>query len=290
MLKNDLWKIGPQVVLISAGMTAVCHSENTVVEVVPQVVLASEYQSGLPLVQYWVSEKLDGIRALWTGHELLTRKGKRIYAPSWFTEMLPDFAVEGELWCGRGLFNLVQSTVLDQAPDEEAWRQVRFMLFDMPSKDNSLSFELRYRKLVSWVESVDAVNIGHVEHKAIATESALLALLDSIVSAGGEGVMLRRVASVYRAGRTEDLIKVKRHKDAEAKVIGYKAGTGKYQGQMGSVLVQLENGQTFYIGSGFTDEQRQNPPLIGDYITYRYNGYTHNGLPRFARFVRVRQE
>ncbi len=290
MLKTELWKVGQNVVLLTAGITLLGHHDHANADVEPKVVLASEYETGLPLSQYWVSEKLDGIRAIWTGHELLTRKGKRIHAPRWFIELLPDFSVEGELWAGRGLFNLVQTTVLDQTPDEKAWEQVRFMLFDIPSKDKSLSFEQRYRQLVRWVESVNADNIGYVQHDAIATEQELLALLDSVTNTGGEGLMLRRVASLYRAGRTDDLIKVKKHQDAEAKIIGYKAGTGKHQGKMGSVLVQLESGQTFYIGSGFTDEQRENPPLIGDYITYRYNGYTHSGLPRFARFIRVRQE
>ncbi len=290
MLKTDFWKVGQKVVLLTAGMSVVCVSENATAEVEAKVVLASEYQRGLPLSHYWVSEKLDGIRAIWTGQELVTRKGKRIYAPNWFTEALPTFSIEGELWCGRGLFDLVQSTVLDQTPDETAWRQVRFMLFDMPSADRGANFEQRYRQLVRWVDSIDSENIGYVEHKVITTEHALLALLDSVTKDGGEGVMLRRVASVYRAGRSDDLIKVKRHQDAEAKVIGYKPGTGKYEGQMGSVLVQAENGRTFYIGSGFTDQQRLNPPLIGDYVTYRFNGYTHNGLPRFARFIRVRQE
>ncbi len=290
MLKAELLKVGQQVVLFTAGITGLCFGENAIAEVEPNVVLASEYESGLPLNQYWVSEKLDGIRAFWTGQELLTRKGNRIHAPGWFTKMLPDFAVEGELWCGRGQYNLVQSTVLDQTADEQAWNQVRFMLFDVPGADMTETFAQRYRKLVDWVESADSENLGYVEQKAITSEQALLAHLDLVMNAGGEGVMLRRIDSRYRAGRTEDLIKVKRHKDAEARVIGYKAGTGKYEGFMGSVLVQVENGRTFYIGSGFTDMQRQNPPAIGDIITYRFNGYTSNGLPRFARFMRVRRE
>ena len=290
MLKTELLKAGQKAVLITAGMTGLCLGDNAVAKVEPEVVLASEYESGLPLSQYWVSEKLDGIRAIWTGKELLTRKGKRIHAPGWFAKMLPDFAVEGELWCGRGRFSVVQSTVLDQTPDEQAWAQVRFMLFDLPGADKTWNFERRYRKLVNWVEAVDSANLGYVQQKAIASEHALMVHLDSVTHAGGEGVMLRRIESFYQPGRTDDLVKVKRHKDAEARVIGYKSGTGKYEGLMGSVLVQAENGRTFYIGSGFTDDQRKNPPAIGTIITYRFNGYTKNGLPRFTRFMRIRRE
>ncbi len=204
--------------------------------------------------------------------------------------MLPDFSVEGELWCGRGQFNLVQSTVLDQIPDERAWNQVRFMLFDVLDAAKEWNFQQRYRKLIRWVEAADSEMIDYIKHSEITSEDALLAQLDLVTNNGGEGVMLRKIDSFYRAGRSDDLIKVKRHQDAEARVIGYKAGTGKYKGLMGSVLVQDESGRSFYIGSGFTNEQRKNPPVVGDNITYRFNGTTSNGLPRFARFIRVRQE
>lgn len=290
MLKMEWLRVGQQAVLLTAGLSGIYVGECTAVEAIPKVVLASEYESGVLLSQYWVSEKLDGIRAVWTGRKLLTRKGKPIHAPDYFIKALPDFAVEGELWCGRGQFNVVQSTVLDQIPDEQAWRQVRFMLFDLPGADKSWSFEQRYHKLVNWVEKSDTEHLGYIEHKAIASESNLLALLDSMTNSGAEGVMLRRIESLYRAGRSDDLIKVKKHQDAEARVIGYRKGTGKYQGLMGSVFVEIDNGYTFYIGSGFSDEQRKNPPAIGDVITYRFNGYTNKGLPRFARFLRVRVE
>lgn len=290
MRKTDLFKIGQHIVFFTVGVSGISFSENVVAQVEPYVALASEYESGLPLNHYWMSEKLDGIRAIWTGKALLTRKGKLIHAPDWFLKMLPDFAIEGELWCGRERFNLVQSTVLDQVPDEQRWRQVRFMLFDMLDADETWSFALRYRKLADWVEKNDAANVGYIEQREIASEHALLAHLDSVTNAGGEGVMLRRIDSLYRPGRTDDLIKVKKYQDAEAKVIGYKTGTGKYQGLMGSILVQAESGVTFYIGSGFTDEQRKYPPAIGDVVTYRFNGYTNNKLPRFARFMRVKRE
>ena len=87
-----------------------------------------------------------------------------------------------------------------------------------------------------------------------------------------------------------DLLKLKRHHDAEAIVVGYKSGTGKYSGMMGSLLVHTEEGIQFYIGTGFTDEMRLDPPPIGSRITFRYNGYTQNGKPKFARFIREKAE
>jgi len=57
---------------------------------------------------------------------------------------------------------------------------------------------------------------------------------------------------------------------------------------MGSIDVVTPDGRQFAIGSGFTDAERADPPPIGSWVTYRYNGYTSTGLPRFARFMRMR--
>jgi DNA ligase-1 len=235
-----------------------------------------------------MSEKLDGIRAFWTGRHLLTRKGNRIFAPDWFIQSLPDFPVEGELWAGRGNFHLVQSTVLDSVPEHDRWKDIRLMLFDIPGLKQP--YTERLRRLTQLVERSGSSCLGYIEHTPVASESAMLVFLESLQEQGGEGIMLRRADSYYRAGRGDDLIKLKKHQDAEARIIGYKPGNGKYTGMMGAVHVQMNKGRTFYIGSGFTDEMRDNPPPIGAVITYRFNGYTSTGLPRFARFLRVRRD
>jgi DNA ligase-1 len=58
---------------------------------------------------------------------------------------------------------------------------------------------------------------------------------------------------------------------------------------VGALIVRTPEGLEFAIGSGLSDALRQTPPAIGSEITYRYNGYTSNGIPRFARFLRERQ-
>ncbi len=98
--------------------------------------------------------------------------------------------------------------------------------------------------------------------------------------------MLRKIDARYQAGRSNDLLKLKKHQDAEATVIGYRLGSGKYKGKMGSILVRTPDGIEFYIGSGFSDAERADPPEIGSLVTYRYNGLTTEGKPRFARYVR----
>ncbi|MCF6453550.1 DNA ligase [Vibrio sp. MMG022] len=252
----------------------------------PPVSLAESYQDGIDVSQYWYSEKLDGIRAYWTGQHLVTRNGNRIYAPEWFTKVLPDYPLDGELWAGRGNFHLVQQTVLDKTPVEGAWRRIDFMVFDMPYSAGD--YQKRYYNIQDLVFTIDAPHIKYVEHRAIQDEKHLFTQLDRISQSDGEGVMLRKVSSRYQAGRGSDLLKLKRYEDAEALVLGYKPGTGRLLGMMGALLVRLPDGTEFYIGSGFTDDVRKTPPRIGSTITFRYNGFTHNGKPRFARFLRER--
>lgn len=252
----------------------------------PPVSLADSYQDGIDVSQYWYSEKLDGIRAYWTGQHLVTRNGNRIYAPDWFIRVLPDYPLDGELWAGRGNFHLVQQTVLDRTPVDSAWQRIDFMLFDMPYSAGD--YRKRYYNIQDLVFAIDAPHIKYVEHRAIQDEIHLFEQLDQISQSDGEGVMLRKVSSRYQAGRGSDLLKLKRFEDAEALVVGYKPGTGRLLGMMGALLVRLGNGTEFYIGSGFTDDIRKSPPRIGSTITFRFNGYTHNGKPRFARFLRER--
>ncbi|MBY8081127.1 DNA ligase [Vibrio fluvialis] len=274
--------------LIAAALLTTQHSAALAnpLAFVP-VAQANEYHDGINIYEYWQSEKLDGIRAIWNGKQLLTRNGNPIYAPRWFTDPLPDYALEGELWAGRGHFALVQQTVLDHTPSDEAWRKIDFMLFDMP--DAAGDYTKRYYNLIHVVDSASSKHIKYIEHTPVLSEQELLRYLDTLVNENGEGIMLRKVTARYQAGRSNDLLKLKKHQDAEARVVGYKISNGKYKGLMGSVLVRTDEGTEFYVGTGFSDEQRLNPPEIGSLITYRYNGLTAEGKPRFARFVRVRE-
>ena len=100
--------------------------------------------------------------------------------------------------------------------------------------------------------------------------------------------MLHHRGSIYRNGRSEWLLKYKRHDDAEARVVAHLPGKGKYEGMTGSLLVERPDGVRFRLGSGLSDVQRADPPPIGAWVTYRYDGLTSKGVPRFARFLRVR--
>jgi len=257
------------------------------------LMLANVYRPGINLAAYWVSEKLDGVRGYWDGERLLTRGGERIAAPAWFTAGWPKVPMDGELWAGRGQFAKAVSTVRQQTPDDAAWRAMRFMVFDLPTQGGP--FTERIPALNGRVSQIDQPWVLAVAQFKVTNHSALQKLLLKTVKLGGEGLMLHRGASLYKAQRTDDLLKVKMHEDTEARVIAHIPGKGKYAGVLGALLVEMPGingkpGQRFKLGTGFSDEQRQSPPAIGSTVTYRFRGLNNGGIPRFASFMRVRED
>ncbi len=285
--------------------------------------------------EYWISEKYDGIRAYWNGHDLLTRNGHRIHAPAWFIHDWPHEPLDGELWLGRGRFEALSSIVRATTPDATAWQRVRFMVFDLPAHPGSFTQRLnRLRLLLANAAPISSERDGvaplppHTpaprsdwpataprqgsailppSHSAtpaqvrssglrlapqfrLADRKSLTAKLEAIVAARGEGLMLHRADSPYRIDRSDDLLKLKPLQDAEAQVIGHLPGNGKYRGMLGALQVRRADGLPFRVGTGFTDAQRRSPPPLGTWITYSYYGFTARGVPRFARFVRVRTD
>ena len=254
----------------------------------PALSLAQAYREDLPLATYWVSEKYDGVRGYWDGRQLWSRGGQPIAAPAWFTADWPSVALDGELWAGRGQFPHAQSTTRQQQPDDTAWRRMRFMVFDLPG--HAGPFDVRLPALQRLVRTLDKSWVQAVPQQRIADRAHLQRRLEQVVRAGGEGLMLRRGDAPYRGGRSEDLIKLKPFDDAEAVVVGHLPGTGRYAGMTGALLLEMPSGQRFRLGSGLTDAQRRTPPPIGTTVTYRHHGWHASGLPRFARFWRVRLE
>ncbi|MBP9641656.1 MAG: DNA ligase, partial [Acidovorax sp.] len=249
----------------------------------PALLLAQVYRPGLPLQDYWVSEKYDGVRGFWDGRTLRTRGGETVQAPAWFTAGWPEVPMDGELWAGRGRFSHAQSTTRQQQPGDVAWRQIRFMVFDLPGDKGT--FDQRLPALNALVESLGQPWVQAVPQRRVANDAALQALLHRTVRAGGEGLMLHRGASLYRAGRSDDLIKVKTHEDTEARVVAHLPGKGRHAGRLGALLVETPSGQRFRLGAGFSDADRERPPPVGSWVTYRFRGTHNGGLPRFASFV-----
>jgi DNA ligase 1 len=254
----------------------------------PPLMLANVYREGVvtDLAQFWVSEKLDGVRAYWDGRRLLTRAGNIIAAPRWFTDRLPDIALDGELWATRNAFERTSGIVRTNAPDDADWRALKYMLFDMPHERGM--FDERLRRLQRVTDDARIEWLAAIPQMRLTDSAHLARMLNDVEALGGEGLMLHRGTSMYVAGRSDDLLKVKSFDDDEAKVIGYEPGRGKYAGMMGALVVERADGAQFRIGSGLSDAQRKAPPPVGAWVSYAYNGLTNSGLPRFPRYLRLR--
>jgi DNA ligase-1 len=247
--------------------------------------LATLYQDDLLVKNYWISEKLDGIRARWNGSALITRNGNIINAPAWFVKNLPKQTLDGELWLDRNSFEKTASIVLRKSPNQ-GWQNIKFMLFDLPEHKGNFSQRLTELKVL--VHAVATPHLQVIPQFKLADQNQLMLKLDELVAQGAEGLMLHYQEAYYQDGRSENLLKLKKHQDAEATVIAHISGKGKYKSMLGSLLVELENDLQFKIGSGFSDMQRRNPPPIGTIITFKYFGLTARGIPRFASFLRIK--
>lgn len=249
----------------------------------PPVMLAKPYRQ--QSVSGWLaSEKLDGVRGYWNGVEMLSRKGTVFPAPTDFIANFPDFPLDGELYSGRGKFAETSGKVRSG----KDWSAIRYHVFDVPNAKGGLRDRLAV--LEKWLGKYPNVNIVIVEQRPISDIDEAIRMREQIEHAGGEGVMLRDPNAPYLPTRTETLLKLKSHQDAECIVREHLPGKGKFTNKMGSMICELPNGQSIKIGTGFTDTERENPPAIGTTITYRYNGYTKTGKPRFVRFWRIRNE
>ncbi len=253
----------------------------------PRIMLADTYQEGLNVSQYWVSEKLDGIRARWDGTRLLSRGGHTLAPPEWFTKHFPILVLDGELWLGRGRYEDTASIVRKQYA-HEGWRQIRFMIFDLP--EHLGTFDERVMAMKNLATQIHSPYLAIIEQHTFSSEEDLKEQWQSILDLGGEGFMLHRKTAYYVEGRSPQLLKLKPYTDAEATVIGYRPGKGKFTGQVGSLKVEMGKDRVFYIGRGLSNAQRRTPPPLQSRITFRHQGFTKNGIPRFPVFLRIRNE
>ncbi len=253
----------------------------------PQIQLANIYHDNINLKEYFVSEKLDGVRGYWDGKNLISREGKIFTAPEFFTKDFPKEVIEGELWVGRGRFEEACGIVNTKDFNNPDWRKIKFMLFDLPKHPGK--FYERLEALKTLVARSNSEFLQVIKQEKISDKNKLKQKLQEVVKQGGEGLMLHHLDALYKAERNDDLLKLKTYLDAEAQVIAHIEGKGKYKGMLGAILVRNFDGVEFKIGGGFSDEQRKNPPEIGSVITYKYFATTKNGKPRFASFLRVRE-
>lgn len=252
----------------------------------PPLLLAHRWEDQDP-TGWWLSEKLDGVRAYWDGKQFISRLGNAYLAPDWFIEGLPEFPLDGELFAGRGRFQHAVS-VARRMDKGDGWSSLAYVIFDAPALAHG--FEGRIKHLEDHFGARPWPQAKVLEHRVCTGHDDLHAELRRVEGLGGEGVMLRRPGSRYVAGRSDTLLKVKSFLDTEARVVGHQAGTGKHKGRLGALLVELADGTPFKVGTGLSDAERGAPPQVGDIVTVRYQELTDAGVPRFPSYIGVRTD
>ena len=253
-------------------------------------------------VSGWLaSEKLDGVRAYWDGENLLSRQGKKLNTPRSFTKNFPKFALDGELYAKELKFEEIQATVMDKLPNEKAWQRLKFHIFDVPEASGGLLDRLEV--LAKFLKNEPNENLIIIKQIKMRDNAQFLKFTEDIIAKGGEGAVVRDPNTPYERKRSKNALKFKKFKDAECKIIAINKGSGKYSKAAGSLTCKALGGKDkeekagepkagtiFKIGSGLSDEKRQNPPKIGSIITYKFQNLTANGKPRFPIFLRVRED
>lgn len=248
-----------------------------------KIMLPLVYQEGIDLSNWLMSEKLDGVRGYWDGKRLLSKNGIPFNPPRSFTKNFPDFEVEGELWGGRGTFEKTVSIVMLKDA-HIGWHDLKFAIFDVPKATGGFEERLNIAKM--WFGRHRSEFAFVIEHKPVTSTEYLQNELKMIEEVGGEGLILRKAGSFYRAGRSKDILKLKSYSDMEAVVVAHLGGEGRNAGRMGSLLVELpRNKLRFKIGSGFSDAVRKNPPPVGKVITFKYYGFYNSGIPKFPSYL-----
>ena len=262
-------------------------TESGAKETAPPLLLAESWVNDVDLSGWWMSEKLDGVRAYWDGKQFISRLGNLYHAPDWFIAGLPDFPLDGELWMDRKKFQRTVSIVRRQDKSDH-WKEISFLVFDAPGLDKDFETRLGFfkdhlqRHKLPYAKPHDQILCEGVDH--------LRRELTRVEGLGGEGLMMRKPRSRYEVGRSSTLLKVKTFHDAEAKVLNHLEGAGRHKGRLGALEVELADGTRFSVGTGFSDAERENPPSIGCTITFRYQELSDGGVPRFPSYIGIRAE
>ena len=245
--------------------------------------LAKHWNDSIDPTGWICSEKLDGCRAYWNGKHFLTRNANRITPPSWSVKDFPSQELDGELWAGRGTFEKTLSII--KGHHESDWKSILYCTFDIPRHPCVFKYRIQACKDV----------LGKNAHAFVIpfwiceSKVHLLQKLNEVVAGGGEGIMLRKPDSLYERRRSDTLLKVKKHFDAEAVVIGYEDSKAR-PGLCGALKVINKEGKAFKVASGLTEDMIQNPPCIGTIITYKYELLSADGIPRPATYLRKRDD
>jgi DNA ligase-1 len=241
---------------------------------------------------YFLSVKLDGVRATWVHNKLLSRGNHEYHAPEWFTRDFPkDHILDGELWSPKLTFAQISGIVRRKEPRDAEWKQITFCVFEMPDPElESIPFHERTKLLHDVVKRAKSPHLAYIEQIKVRDFEEANKIYQQLVAQGHEGVVLRAPDSKYVHKRSKDMLKWKPIHTAEAQIVGFNEGEGKHKGHLGTFRVKYK-GKEFNLSGNMTDAFRRSftfrngrvvekPTLPCQTVMFEYMTLSPSGVPR----------
>jgi hypothetical protein len=130
----------------------------------------------------------------------------------------------------------------------------------------------RERHLMLHSTRLERVRIAPVS--MVTSMEAAQTLYQQKLDEGEEGLVLKDAKGPWEDKRVKHQVKMKAELEADLKVTGILPGAGKYEGKIGSLLVESKDGSvTTAVGTGLSDEDRSKDPseYIGKIVAIKYN-------------------
>lgn len=195
-----------------------------------------------------------GINCVFDGELLVTKNGKVV-----------------DRQTGNGILNKANKGTIGK---EEA-ALITMTVWDIISYDNwidgkeSMIYIHRYNRLIG-------LNLGGKINLVPSTEVKSLdeakVVYENYYARGYEGIILKNTDTIWEPKRSQTQVKFKGEETTSLHVVGIQDGNGKYEGQIGSLICESEDGELMVnVGSGLTDEDRLRTDFIGKIIEVKYN-------------------
>lgn len=232
-----------------------------------------------------------------TNYLLLSSEENPIWSTPHINEELTKLhlksELDGELYChGMSFEDIVSITsrTVNLHPD---YKLIKFHLFDIICNQPQMK-----RQLI--IENLRGISpyIVVAPFWFCSTLDEVLKVYDNLINLGYEGIIVRNVLGPYERKRSTMVMKFKPKQGDSYEIIGYKEEvsiSGQPKGSLGSLALVSGDGQTFSVGSGFTEQQRselwsKREELIGKFANIRYQHMNARHLPMFTVFVSIANE
>ena len=300
------------------GVTA-----KTVNKVIPGLIPEWEVQQGFPIekhqipdeTKFWLTQKLNGVRATFYNGQLIARSGVPFKGLNHILKEIAwvqnaGFVLDGELTLkDKGTLSdneafRVATGILNS--DDVNKTSICFTVFDAISVRDFESAEPKVQyanrrivldELADSFADAEYVSVLPVLYSGT-DQTKINEYLEQMVSEDKEGLMAN-LDVPYRRTRHKGILKIKRFYTMDLPILRCEEGTGRLEGTLGAFVLEYK-GNEVKVGSGFTDEQRatywqQRDSIAGTLCEVKYKEISsdkNTGLEslQFPVFVQLRTD